>query len=375
MTKDEAMAASAAELYELLFSPSFSTADKVSEISGRGMGLPAVREQIGSLKGGIVITSELGQGTTFTIRLPLTLTIAKLLIFSIGSNLMAIPVDTLTSIVTATDDEIQTIQGRQFYRDRERLVPLYPHSAFPYGYPLPKRTEEPISTMALPSEEGTPLLVVSSGEQTIALEVDQILSEQELVIKPFGKAIAAPSYLYGCTIQGDGSMLPVVDGLALVSKLLNPQTQDSSARLSRLANLALVPDRPQEAKNILIVDDSLTTRQTLALTLKKAGYRVIQAGDGRDGLDKLQQESEIDAVFCDVEMPRMNGFEFLSQCRQDLDRAELPIIMLTSRSGEKHRALAKLLKATAYLTKPYLEQDLLKTLSSCLERQPVGSIR
>jgi chemotaxis family two-component system sensor histidine kinase/response regulator PixL len=375
MTKDEAMAASAAELYELLFSPSFSTADKVSEISGRGMGLPAVREQIGSLKGGIVITSELGQGTTFTIRLPLTLTIAKLLIFSIGSNLMAIPVDTLTSIVTATDDEIQTIQGRQFYRDRERLVPLYPHSAFPYGYPLPKRTEEPISTMALPSEEGTPLLVVSSGEQTIALEVDQILSEQELVIKPFGKAIAAPSYLYGCTIQGDGSMLPVVDGLALVSKLLNPQTQDSSARLSRLANLALVPDRPQEAKNILIVDDSLTTRQTLALTLKKAGYRVIQAGDGRDGLDKLQQESEIDAVFCDVEMPRMNGFEFLSQCRQDPDRAELPIIMLTSRSGEKHRSLAKLLKATAYLTKPYLEQDLLKTLSSCLERQPVGSIR
>jgi two-component system, chemotaxis family, sensor histidine kinase and response regulator PixL len=377
MTKDEAMAASATELYELLFSPSFSTADKVSEISGRGMGLPAVREQIGSLKGGIVITSELGQGTAFIIRLPLTLTIAKLLIFSIGSNLMAIPVDTLTSIVTATDAEIQTIQGKQFYRDRERLIPLYPHSAFSYTYPLPKRTEELISTMTLPSEEGIPLLIVSSGEQTIALEVDQILSEQELVIKPFGRAIAAPSYLYGCTIQGDGSMLPVVDGLALVSKLLNPQAQGNvvSARLARLTNLPVVPDRQQEAKSILIVDDSLTTRQTLALTLKKAGYRVIQAGDGRDGLDKLQQESEIDAVFCDVEMPRMNGFEFLSQCRQDPSRTELPIIMLTSRSGEKHRSLAKLLKATAYLTKPYLEQDLLKTLSSCLERQSVGSIR
>jgi two-component system, chemotaxis family, sensor histidine kinase and response regulator PixL len=378
MTREEAMTASATELYELLFSPSFSTADKVSEISGRGMGLPAVREQIGSLKGAIVISSELGQGTTFTVRLPLTLTIAKLLIFSIGTNLMAIPVDTLTNIVTAADAEIQTIQGKQFYRYQERLIPLYPHSAFPYSYPLPKRTEELISTMVLPSEEGIPLLIVSSGDQTIALEVDQILSEQELVIKPFGKAIAAPSYLYGCTIQGDGSMLPVIDGLALVSKLLNPQPLTDN-RFTRWAES--LPGSPtdsnpqQKAKSILIVDDSLTTRQTLALTLKKAGYRVIQAGDGREGLDKLQQESEIDAVFCDVEMPRMNGFEFLSQCRQNPDRAELPIIMLTSRSGEKHRSLAKLLKATAYLTKPYLEQDLLKTLSACLERQPVGSIR
>ncbi|WP_019502439.1 hybrid sensor histidine kinase/response regulator [Pseudanabaena sp. PCC 6802] len=378
MTKDEAMAASAAELYELLFSPSFSTADKVSEISGRGMGLPAVREQIGSLKGGIVITSELGQGTTFTIRLPLTLTIAKLLIFSISSNLMAIPVDTLTSIVTAADADIQTIQGKQFYRYQERLISLYPHSAFSYAYPLPKRAEEPISTMALPSEEGIPLLIVSSGEQTIALEVDQILSEQELVIKPFGKAIAAPSYLYGCTIQGDGSMLPVIDGLALVSKLLNPQPlQDKrfARSASTFADLSAAPNPQQNARSVLVIDDSLTTRQTLALTLKKAGYRVIQAGDGRDGLDKLQQEPEIDAVFCDVEMPRMNGFEFLSQCRQEPARAGLPIIMLTSRSGEKHRSLAKLLKATAYLTKPYLEQELLKTLNSCLESQPVGSIR
>jgi two-component system, chemotaxis family, sensor histidine kinase and response regulator PixL len=399
MTLEAASTATQSELYDLLFSPSFSTAETVSELSGRGMGLSAVRSQIVSLKGNIAINSEVGQGTTFVIRLPLTLTIAKLLIFSINSQLMAIPVDTLSGLVTANDSEIITLQGRQFYRYRtqissneddsevevdeensaraaaDRIIPLYPHSEFSYNYPLPKGAEEQVSTMALPDESGIPLLLISSSNKTIAMEVDQILSEQELVIKPFGKGITSPPYIYGCTIQGDGSMLPVIDGLALVSKLLQqPEKQVVSttdpSKLSGYARRVTVAEVQQEAATILVVDDSLTTRQTLALTLKKAGYRIIQAGDGREALDKLKQEPGIDAVFSDVEMPRMNGFEFLSQCRQDRAYTNLPIIMLTSRSGEKHRSLAKLLKATAYLTKPYLEQDLLKTLQSCLEKQP-----
>jgi two-component system, chemotaxis family, sensor histidine kinase and response regulator PixL len=398
MTLEAASTATQSELYDLLFSPSFSTAEKVSELSGRGMGLSAVRSQIISLKGNITINSEVGQGTTFVIRLPLTLTIAKLLIFSINSHLMAIPVDTLSGLVTANDSEIIALQGRQFYRYRaqvisndddseieideensaraaaDRIIPLYPHSEFSYNYPLPKGAEEQLSTMALPDESGIPLLLISSGDKTIAMEVDQILSEQELVIKPFGKGITSPTYIYGCTIQGDGSMLPVIDGLALVSKLLQQPDKlvvgtTESSKSSGYAR-ASVEEVQKEAATILVVDDSLTTRQTLALTLKKAGYRIIQAGDGREALDKLKQEPGIDAVFSDVEMPRMNGFEFLSQCRQDRAYTNLPIIMLTSRSGEKHRSLAKLLKATAYLTKPYLEQDLLKTLQSCLEKQP-----
>jgi two-component system, chemotaxis family, sensor histidine kinase and response regulator PixL len=397
MTSEAAAAATQTELYDLLFSPSFSTAEKVSELSGRGMGLSAVRSQIVSLKGNIAIESQVGQGTAFIIRLPLTLTIAKLLIFSINSKLMAIPVDTLSGLVTANESDIITLQGRQFYRYRtqlssnidsdidaaeengasasaDRIIPLYPHSEFSYYYPLPKVTEEQVSSMALPEDSGIPLLLVSSGDKTIAMEVDQILSEQELVIKPFGKGINSPSYIYGCTIQGDGSMLPVIDGLALVSKLLQQTDKQGSSTAESSSSPAYskpaIAEVQQEAATILVVDDSLTTRQTLALTLKKAGYRIIQAGDGREALDKLKQEPGIDAVFSDVEMPRMNGFEFLSQCRQDRAYKDLPIIMLTSRSGEKHRSLAKLLKATAYLTKPYLEQDLLKTLHSCLEKQP-----
>lgn len=123
---------------------------------------------------------------------------------------------------------------------------------------------------------------------------------------------------------------------------------------------------PLSASTILVVDDSLTMRQTLSLTLQKKGYRIAQARDGREALDQLQQEPGVRAVFCDIEMPQMNGFEFLSHCRWKFSSQSLPIIMLTSRSGEKHHQLAKQLGATDYLTKPYLEQELLKTLQNCL---------
>ncbi|CAN1212479.1 hypothetical protein TUMEXPCC7403_19890 [Tumidithrix helvetica PCC 7403] len=375
-----------AQIHELLFSPSFSTAEKVSEISGRGVGLTSVREQMIKLKGSITIDSELGKGTVFTIRLPLTLTTAKLLVFSVGVNLMAIPVDTLLSIVTAGEDQIQTIQGQQFYRYQDELIPLYPQSAFSHRYPLPKNSEEQIRSMSLPISNKTPLLIISAGTQFLALEVDQIFNEQELVIKPFGKAIAPPPYLYGCTILGDGSLVPVVDGSALIARWLNTSEEVSvqssvSVDLELSASVAnseqeldKVTTPPSEAvystsvPTILVIDDSLTARQTLSLTLKKSGYRVVQAIDGRDALEKIRQEPDIKAAFCDVEMPRMNGFEFLNQFRHEHPQSKMPIVMLTSRGGEKHRSLAKLFGASGYLTKPYLEHELLKTLEANLKQ-------
>jgi two-component system, chemotaxis family, sensor histidine kinase and response regulator PixL len=397
------------QVYDLLFSPSFSTAEKVSELSGRGVGLTAVREQITSLKGSVVIDSELGRGTVFTIRLPLTLTTAKLLVFSIGVNMMAIPVDTLLTIVTASDDQIQTIQGQQFYRYLDELIPLYPQSAFVHYYPLPKNSSEQIRSMSLPIADKVPLLIISAGNQYLALEVDQIFNEQELVIKPFGKAIAPPPYLYGCTILGDGSLVPVVDGSALVAQWLKPMatvvysepiakpqlpTQAPLMLASKSDNVsnqasnetvntesantesdshastpAVATSISQSSATILVIDDSTTARQTLSETLVKYGYRVVEAFDGRDALDKIKQDPSIQAAFCDIEMPRMNGFEFLNQFRNDHPTSTMPIIMLTSRGGEKHRSLATLFGASGYLTKPYLEQELLIALQSRLDPQ------
>ncbi|OLP16312.1 hypothetical protein BST81_22215 [Leptolyngbya sp. 'hensonii'] len=369
-TASEVAALNLEQLYEYLFMPAFSTATQVSELSGRGMGLTTVRSQVKALKGSLSILSEPGQGTTFVLRLPLTLTIAKLLVFSANGNLMALPIDTLMAILTVPDAEIQTIQGRQFYSWQGQLLPLYPQSEFGHQYPLVRQDTDNLKAMTLPEDGKTPLLLISGGDKVIALEVDQILQEQELVIKPFGRAVNPPPYLYGCTILADGALVPVIDGPALVAQWLRSST---GTEPKPPMPPPIVPH--QETATILVVDDSLTTRQTLALTLKKANYRVVQARDGREALEQLRQEPGIQAVFCDIEMPQMNGFEFLSHCRQEFSRAVLPVIMLTSRSSDKHRRLAQLMGATTYLTKPYLEHELLKTLQTCLNEIMVRSTR
>jgi two-component system, chemotaxis family, sensor histidine kinase and response regulator PixL len=352
-------------LYEYLFSPGFSTAAKVSELSGRGVGLDVVQEQVRNLKGTITLSSEPGKGTTFTLRLPLTLTIAKLLVFSIQSNLMAIPVESLISIATAATDQLVTEDGQQFYCWKQGRIPICSQAAFLFPH-LPSRgIGEQRSPIPLPLEDKVPLLLIAQGAKTIALQVDQILQEQELVIKPFGRAVKAPAHLYGCTILGDGSLVPVLDGLGLMAS-----GETFAVPLQPMLPRVAVPQIP----TILVVDDSLTMRQSMVFTLEKAGYRVLQARDGRDGMTQLHQEPDVQAVFCDVEMPRMNGFEFLSQCHQDFAAAAPPVIMLTSRGGDKHREMARDLGARSYLTKPYLEQDLLKTLQSVLaESQPKRS--
>ncbi len=366
LTPAVAATTSKEQLYQCLFEPNFSTAAQVSDLSGRGMGMSAVLNQVQTLKGNIAIASELGQGTTFTISLPLTLTIAKLLVFSVDTYCMAIPVDTLLAIVAAEDKDIQTIQGQQFYRTQEQLIPLYPPSAFSHHYPLPRGFSEKTQVMSLPQEGKVPLLLISNGKEIVALEVDQILDEQELVIKPFGQAGTPPKYLYGCAILGDGALVPVIDGSVLLSMWRDPM--DSNLILQPQApKLTTLRSTNQNVQTILVVDDSLTTRQNVTLTLQKFGYQVIQAIDGKEALDKLRQEPNIKAVFSDVEMPTMNGFEFLSACRKTYPASSLPVIMLTSRSSDKHRGIAKLLGANHYLTKPYLEQDLLKSLQTCLE--------
>lgn len=347
------------EVYELLFAPSFSTATAVSELSGRGVGLSAVRQQVQALKGTISVASTPHVGTTFSMRLPLTLTVTKLLVFAIDKYLMAIPVDSLSSIVTASITDMHSVQGKQYYLYEDELIPVYPISAFVRNYPLPPSSDRPFPPMELPLDVEIPLLIISGN---MALEIDYIIAEQELAIKPFGKLINPPPYLYGCTILGDGSLVPVIDGSALVS------TWQASGTPSQLSFAGFDDEMLSvfAQATILVVDDSLTARETLSLTLKKAGYRVLQAGDGREALDKIAQEPSIQAIFCDIEMPTMNGFEFLNQYRQDYPQSDRQIIMLTSRNSDKHRSLAKMLGASAYLTKPYIEQELLALLKDLL---------
>jgi chemotaxis family two-component system sensor histidine kinase/response regulator PixL len=370
------------EVYQFLFAPSFSTAEVVSELSGRGMGLSTVQEQVRSLKGSIEIKSEAGLGTNFIIKLPLTLSIAKLLIFIVQERLVAIAIDTLVGIITVESNAIQIIQGKEFFRFEDRLIPLYPTSIFADGYPLPKKSLELLNPESFGEENQTTLLLLSDGDQISALPIDRVINEQELAVKPFGKAIAPPSYIYGCTVLGDGSLVPVIDSTALLALNLGSTANQSSrpalissanSSVNASVNASDVQSPTSELKTtslqrrtLLIVDDSLTARQALYMTLEKFGYQVIQAADGREALEQLSRSPEIQAVICDVEMPVMNGFEFLTACRKENRYANLPIVMLTSRSGAKHRGVAEMLGASGYHTKPYLEQQLIKTIQGLL---------
>ncbi|MEB3273642.1 MAG: response regulator [Prochlorothrix sp.] len=415
-------------LYAFLFEPGFSTAAQVTELSGRGVGLDVVKSQIEGLKGNVSVISAAQKGTTFTLRLPLTLTITKLLIIQADQQPLALPSDSLEEIIIPKPEQYKQTGHNLFLHWRNQLIPSYNlQHLIQYSRPVSGTVTLPrLAALQAPPDWLLPLLIVRRGAYSFAVQVDRILTEQELVVKPFNPAIAPPPYLYGCTVLGDGRLVPVMDASLLVDychnspilgsnssimgnslagqhvgQLPNPmpgpdwnQSSDSksdptSPSCSPSGSLLALPQPslPQSAVStsfpaiphpsspstadipltILVVDDSAALRRTLALTLQKAGYHVLQARDGLEALEQLQKHQGVALVICDVEMPNMNGFEFLSQRRKQTNLAEIPVFMLTSRSNQKHRLLAQTLGATSYFTKPYLEQELLQALTQLFQ--------
>ncbi|MEM7592217.1 MAG: hybrid sensor histidine kinase/response regulator [Cyanobacteria bacterium P01_A01_bin.83] len=377
ISAQEAATASQEQIFDLIFEPGFSTASTVSELSGRGVGMNIVRSQIETLKGRISVASTPGQGCTFTMRLPLTLTIAKLLVCSLGATAFAIPSDSIAEIIIPTSQQVKFANEQRLLSFNHKLIPIYPlKEILSYNCPISNLNSysATFKTIDPPQDWSAPLLLLRRGQQLFALEIASLLSEQELVIKPYGKEIAAPTYSYGCTILSDGSLIPVFDGVALIGTILGED--NSSLTSSRSSTVSVEVDQGMvdhageqqntDVKTIMIVDDSTALRRTMALTLEKEGYRVVQKKDGKDALDGFKQNPDLDLIICDVEMPVMNGFEFLGMRRRDSALFKIPTFMLTSRSGAKHRNLAKQLGANGYFTKPYVEQDFLKEVNQVL---------
>ena len=393
------------QLYDLIFEPGFSTAKQVSELSGRGVGLDVVRSQLQILKGTIAVISKPGVGTTFSIRLPLTLTSAQLIIGLAGSKAIALPSDSIEEIILPKATQIQTNGNQRFLKWREQIAPIYRVAdLLNYTYPVP---EVPLSRALLVESSSTeltpPLLLLNQGQQVFALEVDHLVTEQKLVIKPFGAAVSPPSYTYGCTILGDGSLIPVIDGATLVEQSLGQQAQATAiaqgTALKAIATMsqadrniqfesdqataandnASVSQTPTllntvTAPTVLVVDDAASLRKTLAVSLERAGYQVLQAGDGWEALKQLQSNSSVNLVISDIEMPNTNGFDFLNHRRKDPQLQKIPVVMLTSRGNDKHRRLAMHLGATAYFTKPYIEQRFLKNIKEILNQTNLDSV-
>ena len=364
LTPTAAATATKSQLLDLLFTPGFSTADRVTKLSGRGMGLDIVKAQIQTIKGTISIQSQLGRGTTFTLRIPLTLTIAQLMICQVDRAVYAFPADSIHRIIIPTADRIEQQEHQRVFHWRDRIIPIY-HLAdlLPYASPLPERAISHTLRGAInnPSDWLAPLLTIDTGEQIVAIQIDRTISEQELTIVPFGKGITPPSYSYGCTILGDGVILPVID----LHTLIRVTAERPHCPLKMSADRSSPPTDPNDL--ILVIDDSVTSRQSLCLTLEKFGYRTIAAKDGQEGLQMLRQKaSKLKLVICDVEMPNMNGFEFLNIRRQDETVNHIPVVMLTSRSNTKHRQFATHLGAIDYFIKPYVEQDLMAAIDKLM---------
>ncbi|MES1021825.1 hybrid sensor histidine kinase/response regulator [Gloeocapsa sp. BRSZ] len=379
LSPEQVNTASSARLLDLIFEPGFSTAKQVSELSGRGVGLDVVRAQLRSLKGNVTVTSEPGKGSVFSLRIPLTLTIAKLLVCFVGTNAYALPSDSIAEILIPEANQVKNSSGYRFLHWQDRIIPIYRLAeVIRYSCPLPQ-TVPNLNLEAVPTPEdwASPMLLLEQENNLIAVEVDRLVTEQELVIKPFGKAIAPPNYIYGCTILGNGSLIPVIDGAEILASFTGTKTEfsitmssDSESDLPVIAasdSPPIASVKKDATTTVLVVDDSITLRQTLALTLQKVGYRVLQARDGREAIEQLQQ-SAVQLVVCDVEMPNMNGFEFLSHRRQDPQLVRIPVVMLTSRSSDKHRQLAKHLGATNYFTKPYIEQEFVTAIKEVIQQ-------
>ena len=384
------------QLTNLLFEAGFSTASGVNEISGRGIGLDMVRAQLDDLKGSIAVYSEPQRGATFVLQIPLSLTIAKLLLCQAGNQTYALLADAIEQVLIPQPDQIRSWEDGQVLRwgtgDLERLIPVRRLSEIldycsPVSKPLVSQFKPPFA----PGGQVMPIILIRSQDTFIGLEVDQLLGEQELVIRPLGAMITSPHYVYGGSILADGQLTLVLDGAALMQYVFEQQIASSTDRnLASSTSHLLSPSREQRHlppqtraalpasptlesrarrdKVVLLVDDSITVRQTLALTLQKASYQVLQAKDGYEAIAQFQQHTEIQLVICDIEMPRMNGFEFLKYRQQDSALADTPVVILTSRSASKHRLIASELGATDYITKPFLEDKLLKMVAEVIDK-------
>ncbi|WP_298921576.1 response regulator [uncultured Nostoc sp.] len=371
ITEAQAKAMSRLEVYDLLFQSGFTIKDQADEISGRGVGMDVVRSEISEIRGTVNTDSVLGKGTIFTIRLPLTLSICKALCCVSDRARIAFPMD---GVEDTLDIPVKNIQhdgnGQSFISWRDTVLPFRPLKEL---LTFNRQISRGNVYGGTRDDDMVSVVVVRSANTLIALQIDLVLSEQEIVIKQFEGPAPKPIGVAGATVLGDGRIMPIADVLEIIDIF---QGRISTQIGGNSWQQKATPPDTSPAKidpTVLIVDDSITVRELLSLTFNKAGYRVEQARDGQEAWDKLRSGLPCDIVFCDIEMPRCDGLELLSRIQKDSNLNHLPIAMLTSRGADKHRQIAAQLGASGYFTKPYLEEALLEAAARMLKGEKLVS--
>ncbi|WP_107669219.1 response regulator [Cyanothece sp. BG0011] len=332
-------------ILEWIFHPNFSTVETTSELSGRGVGLDIVRNKIQKLRGTINVNSEMNKGTTFILNIPLNLNFMSLFLIKWQHNLFALP----TSSVLETIPLSELVWNHPDFSQiiwRDQSIPVLHLSEL--------LSHQNRCDLSVKSQVG---LILEGVSSPFLVMVDSLISEEQLLVKSFDETVIVPNYLLGCTILGSGEIVPVI--LPQTLAIFSETKSNLSAKKQRLQSF--------NKGTILIAEDSVATRRLLEKILDKVGFNVILCRDGQEALEKLElHQRGIDLIISDIEMPRLNGFELLKTIRSHSDFAHIPVIMVTSRTGQHHRQEGTTLGANAYLGKPILAKSLLKTIESFL---------
>lgn len=329
------------QLAQLIFTSGFSTAQQVTEIAGRGVGLDVVRSEIAALGGRIDVSSKIGLGVKFIIHLPLTLAVTQVLMIRAGDVTYAIP-----STMVAQVRQMKSAEMPALYQERQISWQdnIYPLHYFSHLLGDTDRTPENLPRNAI--------LLLRSGEQRIALHVDDLSGNRESVVKNIGPQLARLPGVAGATVLGNGAVVLILNPVQLAQRI------SGMGKLNKTEQVK--PQRSQPL--IMVVDDSLTMRKVTSRMLLRAGYQVVTAKDGLDALEQLEDVTPA-VMLLDIEMPRMDGFALTKQLRRDPKTQNLPIVMITSRTADKHRDYALELGVNTYLGKPYQEDELIQIIA------------
>jgi chemosensory pili system protein ChpA (sensor histidine kinase/response regulator) len=335
-------------LTSFVFEPGFSTAGRVTEISGRGVGLDIVKAKVVRLNGRIRIVSRPGAGATVVVRVPMTLAITRILLFRAGNELLGLPLGAVVqivrphaaAIVPLGSDRVVTVSGH-----------TYPVRDLADSLGLPHQSD--------PTRTARPLLIANLAGRHVALEIDEILTSRDAVVKTLGTHLRRVVGVWGATLLGDGTVVLILNPADLGGVAEKPRPRAAVPR-------AVATER--EPYTILVVDDSLSMRHVLSAAVRRAGWIPVQARDGIEALEAVHRAARPpDLILLDIEMPRMDGYEFLATIRGQKVYSSLPIVMLTSRGGEKHREKAYALGATDYVVKPFQEDALTERISRLIQ--------
>ncbi|WP_445346012.1 Hpt domain-containing protein [Acinetobacter bohemicus] len=343
------------EILQLIFHPGFSTAKEVTQISGRGVGLDVVQSEIKALGGHVSVDSNLGEGTTFTIRVPTTVSVSDALMVKAGDQQFAISLAQIDRIVRIAPSTLEAYFNSKddFFKIDNTNYKLRYLSEFVSNQPLPR-----LSNIA----HSLPVLLIKGNSgQTIALLVDQLIgSRAQIVVKPIGQQFSSVGVVAGATILGNGQVCLILEGQNIARQI------QATQRIKHISDPRDLSRHNNARRLIMIVDDSVTVRKVTSRLLERQGYDVVTAKDGVDAIEQLENVKP-DLMLLDIEMPRMDGFEVTNLVRHHEVHQDLPIIMITSRTGEKHRERAFSLGVTHYMGKPFQEAELLSNVENLLE--------